>query len=140
MTITYSNKTIGKVIKSTLLFTSIFLVGISSISIGFNANARQNEIKTLELFTNPHSILNVTFKENVYLDNIIDNELNPDKNLQGLKFDSNTFGITGISGISSIGGRDEVIAIDGQYSPKQIKKLTFRNQLYNKPKPPNNSS
>lgn len=113
---------LSKLVKSTLLITSIFLIGVSTIAGSFNANARQQEIKNQELFNNPESILNVTFKDNVYLDNIIDNELNPDKNWQGLKFDSNTFGITSISGLSNIGGQDEMISINEQFNTRTIKK------------------
>ncbi len=75
---------ISKLFKFAVLTTSIFLIAISTISTGFNSNARQNEISNQELFNNPQSILNVSFKDNIYLENIIDNELNPNKNWQGL--------------------------------------------------------
>jgi hypothetical protein len=92
------------IFKISILALSILLIAISTISGSINANARQQEIVNQELFNNPQAILNVTFKDNVYLDNIIDNELNTDKNWQGLKFDNSTFGITSLSGLSNIGG------------------------------------
>ena len=119
---------IVKLFKFTILTTSIFLIAITTISKGFNSNAIKNEIKNQELFNNPQSILNVSFKENVYLDNIIDNELNPDKNWQGLKFDNNTFGISSLSGLSNIGGIDEMISINGQYSTRTIKR-SYKDKL-----------
>ena len=119
---------IAKLFKFTILTTSIFLIAISTISTGFNSNARQNEIINQELFNSPQSILNVSFKDNVYLDNIIDNELNSNKNWQGLKFDSNTFGISSLSGLSNIGGIDEMISINGQYSTRTIKR-SYKSKL-----------
>ena len=117
-----------KLAKSTLLITSIFLIGISTLNTSLNVSARQSEITNQELFNNPQAILNVSFKENVYLDNIIDNELNPDKNWQGLKFDNNTFGISSLSGLSNIGGIDEMISINGQYSTRTIKR-SYKDKL-----------
>ena len=71
----------------------------------------------------------LVFKKNVYLDNIIDNELNPDKNWQGLKFE-NDFEIGNISGLSNIGGVDEIITIDQTTKVNDIK-LNYEN-LYKK--------
>ncbi len=117
-----------KVVKYTLLMTSILIIGLSTLSGSFNANARQQEIKNQGIYNTPESILNVTFNDNVYLDNIIDNELNPEKNWQGLTFDSNTYGITSISGISNIGGMDEMVSINGKLSSKTVKK-EYNNKL-----------
>lgn len=111
-----------KIAKSILLMSCMFLIGISVIAGSYNANARQQEIQNQELFNNPEAILNVSFKDDIYLDNIIDNELNPDKNWQGITFDRNTFGITGLSGLSNIGGVEELVSINGQFRPKAIKK------------------
>jgi hypothetical protein len=117
-----------KLAKTTLLITSIFLIGITTLNTSINVSARQNEIKNQELFNNPQAILNVSFKDNVYLDNIVDNELNSDKNWQGLKFDSNTFGISSISGLSNIGGIDEMVSINGQFSTRTIKR-SYKDKL-----------
>jgi hypothetical protein len=116
------------IFKTSILTLSILLIAISTISGSINANARQQEILNQELFNNPQAILNVTFKDNVYLDNIIDNELNNDKNWQGLKFDNSTFGITSLSGLSSIGGIEEMVSINGQYSTKTLKK-SYKDKL-----------
>jgi hypothetical protein len=116
------------ILKNTILTFSILIIAISTISGSINANARQQEILNQELFNNPQAILNVTFNDNVYLDNIIDNELNSDKNWQGLKFDNSTFGITSLSGLSNIGGVEEMVSINGQYSTRSIKK-SYKNKL-----------
>ncbi len=121
MTITDRKMTIGKVVKSTLLITSILLIAISTITGSFKANARRQEQVNQELFNNPQSVLNIAFKDNVYLDNIIDNELNPDKNWQGLRFDSKTFGISSVSGLSNFGGQDEMVSISGQFNTDTLK-------------------
>jgi hypothetical protein len=113
--------------KSILTLTILFIT-ILTISGSINSNASQQEILNQELFKNPQAILNVTFKDNVYLDNIIDNELNSDKNWQGLKFDSKAFGITSLSGLSSIGGIEEMVTVHGQYSAKSIKK-SYKDKL-----------
>lgn len=113
---------ISKLVKNTLLITSIFLIGLSTTTSSINSNARQQEQFNQELFSNPQSILNISFKDNVYLDNIIDNELNPDKNWQGLTFDKTKFGITGLSGLSNIGGVEELVSINGQFNQRSIKR------------------
>jgi hypothetical protein len=116
------------IFKNSILTLSVLVIAISTISGSINANARQQEILNQELFNNPQAILNVTFKDNVYLDNIIDNELNSDKNWQGLKFDNSTFGITSLSGLSNIGGVEEMVSINGQYSTRSIKK-SYKDKL-----------
>jgi hypothetical protein len=115
-------------LKKAMLTLSITLLALSTITGSINAHARQQEQVNIELFNNPQAFLNVSFKDNVYLDNILDNELNSDKNWQGLKFDSNTFGITSLSGLSNIGGVEEMISINGQYNPRSTKK-TYKNKL-----------
>jgi hypothetical protein len=116
------------IFKTSILTLSILVIVISTISGSINANARQQEILNQELFYNPQAILNVTFKDNVYLDNIIDNELNSDKNWQGLTFDNSNFGITSLSGLSNIGGVEEMVSINGQYSTKTLKK-SYKDKL-----------
>jgi hypothetical protein len=116
------------IFKNSILTLSVLVIAISTISGSINANARQQEILNQELFNNPQAILNVTFKDNVYLDNIIDNELNSDKNWQGLKFDNSTFGVTSLSGLSNIGGVEEMVSINGQYSTRSIKK-SYKDKL-----------
>jgi hypothetical protein len=118
---------IKSILKNTIVTTCVLLISITTISGSINANARQQEILNQELFNNPQAILNVTFKDNTYLDNIIDNELNSDKNWQGLKFDNN-YGITSLSGLSNIGGVDEMVTINGQYSNRSVKRA-YKNKL-----------
>jgi hypothetical protein len=120
---------LSKLTKQAFLLTSILLLTLSTVTSGINAQARQQDKVNQEIYTNPQAILNVSFKDNVYLDNILDNELNSEKNWSGINFKNNSYGITNLSGLSTIGGQNEMITISGQYNPRQVKKAyTLKNQ------------
>lgn len=108
-----------KIVKYSAIFTVIFSISIFTIGNTINSSANDNINDT---FINPEAVLNITFKDGVYLDNIIENELNPNKNWQGMKFDDD-FGITNLSGISNIGGIEEKISVLTQSKINNIKKI-----------------
>ncbi|MGL4758822.1 MAG: hypothetical protein ACRCXZ_05775 [Patescibacteria group bacterium] len=108
---------LGKYVNKTIIGISIIALGFMIVTGVINSNANENE-KSID---NPEAMLIVSFKEGVYLDNIIDNELNPDKNWQGMKFDNN-FRIIGLSGVSDFGGQEEMVSINGHYTNKSIKR------------------
>ncbi|MGL4757868.1 MAG: hypothetical protein ACRCXZ_00895 [Patescibacteria group bacterium] len=110
-------KKFNNYVKVGLISLSILAIGLSTITGVVNSSANENEKE----LTNPETMLNVSFKESVNLENIIDNELNPDKNWQGMKFNDD-FRITGLSGLSNFGGQKELVSINGQYSVRSAKR------------------
>jgi hypothetical protein len=92
-----------------------------SINRAFNSRAEQEIQFNQELISNPQAFLSVVFKDDAYLDNIIQNELSSIKNNQGYELDHNTFVINSLSGLSNIARTEQRISIQGNYSTRTLK-------------------
>jgi hypothetical protein len=106
----------------------ILILSITSISSTINSKASEEVLFNQELISNPQAFLNVVFKDDTHLDNIIENELNSIKNNQGYELDSKTFVINSLSGLSNIAGTQQKISIQGNYSTITLKQ-EYKNKL-----------
>ena len=99
--------------KRSIAVISILLISLSSASLVFNSNASKLEEG---VYKNPEAILNVSFNDDTYMDNIIDNVL------PRIAQSSNKYGVSLISGLSKIGTTDELVTVSGEYSRSNIKR------------------
>lgn len=92
---------------------SILLISLSSASLVFNSNASKLDEG---VYKNPEAMLNVTFNNDTYMDNIIDNVLPRTGESR------NRYGVSLISGLTKIGTVEELVTVSGEYSRSNIKR------------------
>ena len=107
--------------KQSIMTISILLILISSMTLILNSNANKLD---KNVFETRESILNVTFNEDIYMDNVLDNVL--PKNIE-IK---SKYGISSMSGLTRIAEIDEMINIEGEFSRTTAKK-EFKKEVNN---------
>jgi hypothetical protein len=107
-----NNSLISKATRIISIVT-ITLLSLSTIGITYNTNAKAID---KNLSTNPEAILSVQVKDNIYLDNIIDNELPKDRATQ------DRYIVTSLSGLTTVGNQDQLITISGEYKRSTVKR------------------
>jgi hypothetical protein len=99
---------------------SIIVLSLFTITSTVNSKASDEVQFNKELISNPQAFLNVVFKDNIHLDNIVENELHSIKNNQGYEIDNKTFVINSMSGLSNIAGTEQRISIQGNNSTNTL--------------------
>ena len=100
---------------------SVLLLSITTIGLSYSSTAKINDNS---VFSNPQALLSIQFKDNIYMDNIIENVLPKNSEIK------NRYGVTSINGLTKVGNEEQLISVLGEYSPKQAKR-EFKRELSN---------